>query len=265
MRLSEAPSVRMSTDDAKDSDDSSCDSSAGAPASVAISDITIVVEWRRALDASHVRDLAEAIDELPPVTLSADLRLVDGEHRVSAHMLAGRDVVPALVLPAGLSEVELLARAIEANTRHGRGLSGPERTRMTVQLLVAGWTGSDAELARRCGVSRGRLPELRRGVLPRAGPIDDALQMTWGSRPPSASKLAWRTDWRGRALGGARATAARTRSTRGLSVTGSSSWPGARRRDRTLPLRKRSGAVPRLSRRSLPGNATRLAQIPGGG
>ncbi|CAB4963129.1 unannotated protein [freshwater metagenome] len=54
-----------------------------------------------------------------------------------------------------------MALAIEANVRHGRPTSTGERTGKAIDLLACGWNGSDAELARRCGIARARVPELR--------------------------------------------------------------------------------------------------------
>jgi hypothetical protein len=121
--------------------------------------------WRRSLDAGHVRRMVDVLDDLPPITVTSDYRLVDGQHRLRAHELGGRASIRAVVLDEALDETELMARAIEANVRHGRPLSSSERTRLAVDLLASGWDGSDAELARRCGVSRGRVPTLRRLAL----------------------------------------------------------------------------------------------------
>jgi ParB-like chromosome segregation protein Spo0J len=86
---------------------------------------------------------------------------VDGEHRLHAHRAAGRESIRAVLLDASLDDVELMALAIEANARHGRPTSTGERTGQAIALLACGWNGSDAELARRCGIARARVPELR--------------------------------------------------------------------------------------------------------
>lgn len=129
---------------------------------VPIADITIVEAWSRRLYWDDIRALADLVDELPPITLTHDLRLVDGRLRLEANVLVQRSRIRAVVLPAGLPETELMARAIQANAHHGRRLTDAERTTMVVHLLAEGWEGTDAELARRCRVSRGKVPELRR-------------------------------------------------------------------------------------------------------
>jgi len=128
---------------------------------VPIAGITLVAAWRRRMDLPHARAKAEYVDDLPPITLAADLRLVDGEHRLHAHRAAGRDSIRAVLLDASLDDVELMALAIEANVRHGRPTSTSERTGKAIDLLACGWNGSDAELARRCGIARARVPEVR--------------------------------------------------------------------------------------------------------
>lgn len=131
---------------------------------VPISDIRIVPAWRRPVRAGHVAALRAHINDLPPILVSADLRLVDGEHRLQAHTAAGLTKISVRRLPADLSDVDLLAAAVEANTRHGLPLTSQQRTEAAKDLLRAGWHGSDRSLASLCGISKNRVNPIRRQV-----------------------------------------------------------------------------------------------------
>jgi hypothetical protein len=157
---------------------------------VPIAGITLVAAWRRRMDLPHARAMGEYVDDLPPITLAADLRLVDGEHRLHAHRAAGRDSIRAVLLDASLDDVELMALAIEANVRHGRPPSTGERTGKAIDLLACGWNGSDAELARRCGIARARVPELRiRAAARRATDAQDRPDCSKGLQPVPEDRL----------------------------------------------------------------------------
>lgn len=135
---------------------------AGTVERVPLTDIRIEPAWRRPLKAGHVAALRAQVKDLPPILVSADLRLVDGEHRLRAHTEAGHTDISVRRLPADLSDVDLLAYAVRANTRHGLPLTAQQRTEAAKELLRTGWQGSDRALASVCGISRNRVGPIRR-------------------------------------------------------------------------------------------------------
>lgn len=128
---------------------------------MAVSDVRPHAPWCRPLDRAHIRRLVNVLDGVPPITVAADGRLIDGHHRLQAHELDGRTTIRAHVLPADLDERALVRIVIETNAHHGLPLSSTDRRRLAIELLTAGWDGSNAELARLCRVRPGSVPSLR--------------------------------------------------------------------------------------------------------
>ena len=80
-----------------------------------------------AINPEVVERYAEALDELPPVTVfqvNGSKILTDGFHRVQAHKNMGSETIRAYVLSG--TKDDALAHAAIANTRHGRSLTVPE-------------------------------------------------------------------------------------------------------------------------------------------
>lgn len=79
------------------------------------------------LNDDHCRMLAATADALPPVVVhSRTMRVVDGNHRVRAAVLSGRQEIAARMFEGSADEAFVLA--IRLNTVHGRGLLLPART-----------------------------------------------------------------------------------------------------------------------------------------
>lgn len=109
---------------------------------------------RRALDLDHVDRLVEVLDRCPPIVISSDRWLVDGEHRVAAARRLGVDELPAVVLPIAVAPGDDLISAIEANASHGLPLTRQERRDAVAVILDVRPELSDRETARICGVAR---------------------------------------------------------------------------------------------------------------
>lgn len=129
---------------------------------------------RRALDAEHVELLAEVLDQCPPILLSQDGTIVDGEHRVTAARKLGIAELPAVTLPVGSDADAELICAIAANTSHGRPLNREERRDAVAAVLAVRPEMSDREISRVCGVGRGLVATIREATS-RSGGSNDHL------------------------------------------------------------------------------------------
>lgn len=107
---------------------------------------------REALDDDHVERLAEVLDRCPPIVVSTDGHIVDGEHRVEAARRRGIGRLAAVVL-SGDADAEIV-EAIRSNTRHGLPLTRAERRKGAAAVLAARPDLSDRAVARICGVAR---------------------------------------------------------------------------------------------------------------
>lgn len=74
---------------------------------------------------ARVDRYAELIEVLPPITVNADGRLIDGKHRIEAHQKAGENFIKVIVLD--LPEHEIFERAYKANAEHGESYTDRER------------------------------------------------------------------------------------------------------------------------------------------
>jgi hypothetical protein len=75
----------------------------------------------------------QVIDDLPPITVSEDYRLVDGYHRLKAHRVEGESTIDAEVLPIS-DDDEVYAEAARRNARHGQQLTKDEKRDVARQL-----------------------------------------------------------------------------------------------------------------------------------
>lgn len=128
---------------------------------VAVRDLRRAHRVRRTLDAEHVERLTGVLDRCPPIIISEDGAIIDGEHRVAAARQLGVSEVPAIVVRVGSVEGAELLLAIEANTSHGLPLSREERRTAAAAVLAVRPEMSDREIARVCGVGRGLVATIR--------------------------------------------------------------------------------------------------------
>lgn len=127
---------------------------------------------RRVLDTEHVERLAEVLDRCPPIVLSADGTIIDGEHRVAAARQLGISALPAIVMSAEERTGADLISAIEANTSHGLSLTREERRDAISAVLTLRPEMSDRGIARTCGVTHGLVATVRASTSCSGGSTD---------------------------------------------------------------------------------------------
>lgn len=114
-------------------------------------------------DKAHVRRLAEAGGQLPPIIVHAPtMRIIDGTHRVHAAMLRGDEVIEAEFFDG--SEDEAFIRAVELNIAHGLPLTMAERKLAAARIVASCPDLSDRAIARSCGLSDKTVAGIRRSA-----------------------------------------------------------------------------------------------------
>lgn len=90
-----------------------------------------------------VKRYRQVLDELPPITLAADMRLIDGYHRLRAHRVEGESEIDAEVLDID-ADAEVFGEAARRNSTHGQQLSTDEKAEVAQQLYqMNGHTQAD--------------------------------------------------------------------------------------------------------------------------
>ena len=103
------------------------------------------------LDNEVVNRYKQALDNLPPIILSADMRLIDGKHRLRAHQLENREDIEAEILNI-TDDTAILKEAIKRNATHGQQLSREEKKSLARRL----WESTIVEdIAKLLSVSTG--------------------------------------------------------------------------------------------------------------
>jgi hypothetical protein len=98
------------------------------------------------VDAEHARALAEAEGDLPPIVVRrADMRVIDGMHRLTAAGLRGQANVCVQFFDGGEDEAFLLA--VESNVTHGLPLNIAERRAAAARIIRAYPHMSDRSVA----------------------------------------------------------------------------------------------------------------------
>lgn len=115
---------------------------------------------KKKLDDDHVSRLMEVVDQLPPILVDAETKVViDGVHRIEAVRRVGRTHISALLFRG--SDIEVFAEAIQANVKHGKPLSRDERRAAAQELLARCPNRSDRWVAEVCGLSHSTVGSLR--------------------------------------------------------------------------------------------------------
>jgi len=87
---------------------------------------------RSKVDAIHVRNLAhslEAGEQLPPLIVDQQNRLIDGFHRRRAHLrIFGDEAIVSIKRIKYNGDKEAFLDALRFNSRHGKGITGSEQT-----------------------------------------------------------------------------------------------------------------------------------------
>lgn len=85
------------------------------------------------VDEDAVKRYRQVLDELPPITLAADLRLIDGYHRLRAHRVEGQSEIDAEVLDID-DDAKVFGEAARRNSTHGQQLTTDEKADVARQL-----------------------------------------------------------------------------------------------------------------------------------
>lgn len=85
------------------------------------------------LDNETVNTYRNAIDKLPPITISKNKILIDGYHRLTAFKLEGEKEIDAEIFDSE-NEDEIFIEAIKANTKHGKQLNIKEKKELSRTL-----------------------------------------------------------------------------------------------------------------------------------
>lgn len=93
---------------------------------------------RDELDNDNVNVYRDAIDKLPPITISKDCVLIDGYHRLTAHRLEGYSEIEAEILDI-TDKKDILIEAIRRNTTHGKQLTKKEKHHWAKQMYQQGF------------------------------------------------------------------------------------------------------------------------------
>jgi ParB-like chromosome segregation protein Spo0J len=113
-----------------------------------------------ACSPTHVRNLAEVLDALPPILVHRQtMHVIDGVHRVEAHRRAGRQAIRTFYFDGSAAEARVLA--IEANVRHGLPLTLSERHAAAKAVLADFADRSDRWIGSICGLAHSTVGALR--------------------------------------------------------------------------------------------------------
>lgn len=104
---------------------------------IKIADLKLNLFVREGLDQGHALHLAELLEnkiQLEPITVNQDNVVIDGRHRIEAHVLAKLDEINVEIVDI-TDETELIAAAYRANTGGAKPPTA-EDTEHTVRELV---------------------------------------------------------------------------------------------------------------------------------
>lgn len=119
----------------------------------------------------HVRVLADAPDELPPIIVRrADMRVVDGMHRLRAAGLRGETRIAVRFFEGGEDEAFVLG--VRANVTHGLPLSLADRKAAAARIVASHPHWSDRMIATAAGLSAATVARIRLNRAERHGEPD---------------------------------------------------------------------------------------------
>ncbi|EIE99147.1 putative transcriptional regulator [Saccharomonospora glauca K62] len=112
-------------------------------------------------DESHIENLAEWGEELPPIVVhEPSMRVIDGVHRLRAAVLRGDRHIRARCYQG--SEEDAFVLSVWMNTAHGLPLSRQDRTEAAIRILKTHAHWSDRRIAAAVGLAAGTIRSLRR-------------------------------------------------------------------------------------------------------
>ena len=109
----------------------------------------------------HIRALADAAEELPPIIVRrADMRVVDGMHRLRAARLRGDTQIAARFFDGDDNEAFVLA--VRTNVTHGLPLSLADRKVAAERIITSHAHWSDRMIAGVAGLSAATIARIRK-------------------------------------------------------------------------------------------------------
>ena len=108
------------------------------------------------IDRAKVKEYAAVFRQLPPILVQRDtFKAIDGWHRGAAAFDPDASTLHIRIKEVDVPDSELREAAFRANSTHGRQLTVRDRIAYLKYLIVdKKATGTDAELAKECGLSR---------------------------------------------------------------------------------------------------------------
>lgn len=109
----------------------------------------------------HIRVLADTPGELPPIIVRrADMRVVDGMHRLRAARLRGETTIPARFFDGDDNDAFVLA--VRTNVTHGLPLSLADRKSAAERIITSHAHWSDRMIATVSGLSAATIARIRK-------------------------------------------------------------------------------------------------------
>lgn len=138
--------------------------------------------WQRPLDQTHVDAFAQVIEQVEPIQLTHDARIIDGRHRVAAALQSGKTHLLAHCA-SELGSTAVVMIALTANSSHGLPLTRQQRLDGARQLLEMTPTPSVHQVAQACGLARRTVSAISRQL--RTGtPTGPGTQLATPAGPP---------------------------------------------------------------------------------
>ncbi|PWW60355.1 ParB-like nuclease family protein [Actinokineospora spheciospongiae] len=137
-------------------------------------------------DADHVRTLAEAEAEKPPIIVHrSTMRVIDGMHRLRAAAARGEDEIAVRFFDGDLKEAFILA--VRANINHGMPLSFADRTAAAGRIILSHPNWSDRAIARTVGISAKSVSKVRFKMLGESTQVAGRIGADGRERPVNSS------------------------------------------------------------------------------
>ncbi|GAA0730833.1 ParB N-terminal domain-containing protein [Dactylosporangium roseum] len=116
-------------------------------------------------DGEHIRMLAEAGDNLPPIIVHRQtMRIVDGMHRLAAAVLRGDETIEVRFFDG--TDREAFVLAVRANITHGRPLSPQDRVSAVGRIIRDNPEWSDRAIASAIGLGPSTVGSIRKQIEP---------------------------------------------------------------------------------------------------
>ncbi|HEU5110852.1 MAG TPA: ParB N-terminal domain-containing protein [Micromonosporaceae bacterium] len=122
-------------------------------------------------DAQHIRLLAEATGDIPPITVHREtMTVIDGTHRVHAAIRNGQSTIAARIVDCDAHTAFVLA--VAANISHGLPLSRADRTAAARRIIASHPHWSNRAVAAAAGLSYKTVTRIRTAADPtRPAPV----------------------------------------------------------------------------------------------